>query len=129
MRDLVVSDATFALEEKEVSRADQGRFGTVLARVLKIEPEKAAAFEEVSGQLRNEIALERARGQITDLYSKIEDERSIGKSLPEAAEAVKLAVRTVEVDRAGRDAPGTPATGPPDQHRVLAPAFAPPHAD
>jgi len=124
MLDPVVADATFALAENEVSRPVQGRFGTVLTRVLKIEPEKAAAFEEVSGQLRNEIALERARGQITDLYSKIEDERSIGKSLPEAAEAVKLAVRTVEVDRAGRDASGTPVTGLPDQQRVLSLAFA-----
>jgi peptidyl-prolyl cis-trans isomerase D len=124
MLDPTVADATFALAENEVSAPVKGRFGTVLVRVLKIEPEKVPAFEEVATQLRNEISMERARSQITDRYAKIEDERSIGKTLAEAAETVKIAARTVEVDRMGRDASGMLVTGLPDPQRVLTLAFA-----
>lgn len=124
MIDQAVADATFKLAVDEVSAPVQGRFGTVLVRVLKIEPEKVSAFEDVATQLRNEISLERARSQIADLYAKIEDERSIGKSLAETAETVKIAARTIEVDRFGRDASGTPVTGLPDPQRVLGLAFA-----
>jgi peptidyl-prolyl cis-trans isomerase D len=123
MFDRAVADAVFALAENEVTAPVQGRFGTVLARVLKIEPEKAPAFEEIATQLRNELANERARSQISDLYAKIEDERSIGKTLAEVAETVKISARTVEVDRLGRDPSGATVTGLPDAQRLLTLAF------
>ena len=43
-------------------------------------------FAEVSGQLRNEIALERAKTQVQDLHDKIEDDRAGGATLEQAAE-------------------------------------------
>src|SRR5262249_39826524 len=50
MLDRVVADAAFALKEGEVSAPVQGRFGTVLVRVTKIEPEKVPTFEEAAEQ-------------------------------------------------------------------------------
>jgi peptidyl-prolyl cis-trans isomerase D len=122
--DRVVSDAAFALKEGEVSAPVQGRFGTVLLRVTKIEPEKVPTFEEAAEQLRTDLANERAKSEVTAIYDKVEDERSLGKPLAETADKLKLAARTVEIDRFGRDANNQPVADLPQQQRLIAGAFA-----
>jgi peptidyl-prolyl cis-trans isomerase D len=121
--DRAAADAAFALKEGEVSAPVQGRFGTVLVQVLKIEPEQVRSLEQVAGELKQELAAARAKSEIFDLYNKIEDARAEGKSLAEAAANLKLEARTIDVDRSGRDATGTPVKLP-DAERVLAGAFA-----
>ncbi|MFL6822119.1 MAG: SurA N-terminal domain-containing protein [Xanthobacteraceae bacterium] len=122
MIDRPVADAAFALKEGEVSAPVQGRFGTVLVQVLKIEPEQVRPLEQVAGELKQELATARAKSEIFDLYNKIEDARAEGKSLEEAAANLKLEARTVEADRSGRDPAGTPVKLP-DAQRLLAGAF------
>jgi peptidyl-prolyl cis-trans isomerase D len=96
----------------------------VLVRVLAIEPEQIRPFEEVAAELKQELATQRAKSEIFDLYNKIEDARAEGKTLAEAAEALKLPARAIDaVDRSGRDANGVPVTLP-DQQRLLSQAFA-----
>jgi peptidyl-prolyl cis-trans isomerase D len=124
MVDRAVADAAFALKEGEVSAPQQGRFGTVLVRVLKIEPEKVPTYEELTDRLRIELANERAKAEVLAIYDKVEDERSLGKSLTEIAEKFKLEARIAEVDRSGRDPAGVPATNLPETQRVLTAAFA-----
>ena len=119
--DQAVADAAFALKEGEVSAPVQGRFGTVLVQVLKIEPEQVRAFEQVAAEIKKELATERAKTQVLSVYDKIEDARSDGKSLAEAAAMLKLEARTVEaIDRSGRDPSGAPVSGLPDAQRLLA---------
>jgi peptidyl-prolyl cis-trans isomerase D len=121
--DRAAADAAFALKEGEVSAPVQGRFGTVLVQVLKIEPEQVRSLEQVAGELKQELAAARAKSEIFDLYNKIEDARAEGKSLAEAAANLKLEARTVEaVDRSSRDAAGTPVKLP-DAERLLPAAF------
>src|SRR5215471_4909234 len=120
--DRAVADAAFSLKEGEVSAPVQGRFGTVLVQVLKIEPEQVRPFDQVAGELKQELAAARAKNEIFDVYNKIEDARSEGKPLAEAAANLKLEARTVEVDRSGRDPAGTPVKLP-DAQRLLAAAF------
>ncbi len=84
--DRAVADAAFALKEGEVSAPVQGRFGTALVQVLKIEPESVRPLEDVSAELKRELALERAKADILKLYDKIEDARIDGKTLTELAE-------------------------------------------
>src|SRR2546430_9742412 len=122
MIDRAVADAAFALKEGEVSAPVQGRFGTVLVQVLTIEPEQGRPFDQVAGELKQELAMARAKNDIFDLYNKIEDARAEGKSLEEAAANLKLEARTVEVDRSGRDPAGTPVKLP-DAQPPLAGAF------
>jgi peptidyl-prolyl cis-trans isomerase D len=120
--DRAVADAAFALKEGEVSAPVQGRFGTVLVQVLKIEPEQVRSLEQVAGELKQELATARAKSEIFDVYNKVEDARAEGKLLAETAANLKLEARTVEVDRSGRDPAGTPVKIP-DADRLLAGAF------
>jgi peptidyl-prolyl cis-trans isomerase D len=123
MLDRVVADAAFTLKEGEVSTPVQGRFGTVLLRVIKIEPEKVPTYEEAAEQLRTDLANEKSKSEVTAIYDKVEDERSLGKPLAETAEKLKLEVRTVEIDRFGRDPQNQPVTNLPQQQRLVSGAF------
>jgi peptidyl-prolyl cis-trans isomerase D len=120
--DRAVADAAFSLKEGDVSAPVQGRFGSVLVQVLKIEPEQGPPLDQVAGELKQELATARAKNEIFDLYNKIEDARSEGRPLADAAASLKLEARTVEVDRSGRDPAGTPVKLP-DAQRLLTAAF------
>jgi peptidyl-prolyl cis-trans isomerase D len=123
--DRAVADAAFALPEGGVSAPVKGRFGTTLVRVVKIEPEKIKPFEEAEGEIRHDLALERAKPAIQNLYDKVEDERASGLSLEEVGKKLKLNVRTIDaIDRSGRDAAGTPISGLPAGVDVAGNAFA-----
>jgi peptidyl-prolyl cis-trans isomerase D len=122
--DRAVADAAFALPEGGVSAPVNGRFGTTLVHVVKIEPEKMRPFEEVEGEIRHDLALERAKPAIQNLYEKVEDERASGLSFEEVGKKLKLNVRTIDaIDRSGRDAAGTPVAGLPAGVDVAASAF------
>jgi peptidyl-prolyl cis-trans isomerase D len=121
--DQAVADAAFALKEGETSAPVQGRFGVVLVHVVKIEPEQIRPLQEVAPQIKKMIATERAKAQILSVYDKIEDVRSEGHTLAEAASTLKLAARSIELDRSGHDPSGLPIQGLPDAQRLLASAF------
>jgi len=123
--DPAVADAAFALKEGEVSAPLQGQFGAVLVTVLKIEPAVTKSLAEAAPQLRNDIALERAKTQVQDIHDKIEDERAGGATVEEAAAKLKLAVVTFDaIDRSGRDPQGKPVVDLPHGADVVRAAFA-----
>ena len=123
--DRAVADAAFALPEGGVSAPVKGRFGTTLVRVVKIEPEKIKPFEQVEGEIRHDLALERAKPTMQNLYDKVEDERASGLSLDEVGKKLKLNVRTIDaIDRSGRDAAGASISELPAGVDVAASAFA-----
>lgn len=112
--DPAVAEAAFALPESEISQPVQGRFGYVLAKVVKIEAGVAASFDKVATSIKNEVAIERARATVRDLHNKMEDERGGGSSVIEAAQKVGLPFTTIEaMDRSGRAPDGGPVSGLP----------------
>jgi peptidyl-prolyl cis-trans isomerase D len=121
--DRAVADAAFALKEGETSAPVQGRFGVTLIHVVKIEPEQIRPLSEVAPGIKKTIATERAKAQILSVYDKIEDVRSEGHTLAEAAATLKLPSRSVELDRSGHDPAGMPVRDLPDAQRLLAAAF------
>jgi peptidyl-prolyl cis-trans isomerase D len=121
--DKAVADAAFALKEGETTQPVQGRFGVALVHVVKIEPGQTQSFEEVAPEIKKQIATERARSQILSVYDKIEEVRSEGHTLAEAATMLKLPARTIEVDRSGHDPNGNMVEGLPDAQKLLAAAF------
>jgi peptidyl-prolyl cis-trans isomerase D len=123
--DSIAADAAFSLKEGEVSAPVQGQFGVVLLTAIKIEPATTKPLADVSAQLRNDIALERAKPQVQDMHDKIEDDRAGGMTLEQAAEKEKLAVVTYDaVNRAGLDPDGKPVVNLPHGAEVISAAFA-----
>jgi peptidyl-prolyl cis-trans isomerase D len=124
MIDPAIADAAFSLAPDEVSQPVQGRFGTVLVKVGKIEPGVQPTYESVAPNLKREIAAERARAQVASLHDKMEDERGGGASVIEAAQKLGLVAVTIDAaDRSGRAPNGQPVAGIPQGLNVVTQAF------
>ncbi len=122
--DPAVADAAFALKAGEVSAPVNGRFGTVLLQVGKIEPGNQKTFEEVVPQIKLELAEIRAKAEIGNLRDKFEDERAAGSTLAEAAKKLGLKSRTIDaVDRSGRGPDEKPIADLPAKLDVIGAAF------
>lgn len=106
-----LADAVFALSPGVVSGPVKTKFGYAVARVDAIEPETVKPFAELADQMRKEIATERASKTVRDAHDTIEDQRSAGKPLAEAARAAGLDTTIVEVDAQGRGKTGAPVAG------------------
>jgi peptidyl-prolyl cis-trans isomerase D len=122
--DPAIADAAFALKEGEVSAPVQGRFGVAIVRVARIQPETIKPFQEVADQVKQTIAVDRARAEIGTLHDKIEDERGAGLKLAEIAPKLNLKLAKVEaVDRSGRGPDGNPVTTIPNAATIVQTAF------
>jgi peptidyl-prolyl cis-trans isomerase D len=122
--DPAIADAAFSLAADDVSQPVQGRFGTALVKVGKIEPGTQATYESVAPNLKREIGAERARAQVASLHDKMEDERGGGASVVEAAQKLGLTAVTIDaVDRSGRAPTGQPVSGIPQGLNVVTQAF------
>ena len=119
-----VGDAAFALPAGEISQPIQGPLGTSIVKVDKIEPGKEADYASLAGDLKREIATERARVKVNDLRDKMEDERGGGSSVIDAAQKLGLTAVTIEaVDRSGRAPNGQPVANIPQGLDVVSQAF------
>lgn len=119
-----VADAAFALREGEVSAPIKSQFGFVLLRVTKIAPSNVKPFSEVAAEVKRDIALQRARGDVANLHDEIEDQRASGKSLAEAAKNAGLEPRVIAaIDAAGKDPLGAPVADLTNSQALLKAAF------
>lgn len=107
-----VAEVAFSLPAGGVSDAVEGRFGGVVIKVGEVQPAAEKPFAEVSGLIKTEIALSRARSALQDLHDRIEDQRASARPLADIAKDQKLTLRTLDVDRAGRDRTEKPADLP-----------------
>lgn len=104
-----VGEAAFAMAQPGVSDPVEGRFGTVLVRVDKIEPEHVQPFDEVKDAIRTEIATKKAKDAMQDVHDAIEDQRASAKPLAEIAKERNIPLVTIDaVDRMGLDKAGKP---------------------
>jgi len=124
MLDSTVADAAFKLAVGQASEPIAGRFGSVIVRTTRIEPEKVRPFEDVASEIKRELAQDRAKTEIADLHNKIEDERGGGAALADVAKKVGLTTRVIEaIDRSGRDPDGNLVAGLPTSADIMASAF------
>ena len=94
-------------------------------QVVSIQPESVQTFAVVSAQWKGELALERAKGQVQILRDKIEDERTSGKTLSEAAQSAGLQVRSIEgITAAGLDKDGNLVSDLAERDALLKAVFA-----
>lgn len=101
MFDPALAKAAFALKQPGVTQPIAGKFGTVLAKVSRIEPGATKSFDEVKGQIKAQLANAQARDAIQKLHDQIEDQRSAGKNLADAAKSVGLTPQTYVTDASG----------------------------
>jgi peptidyl-prolyl cis-trans isomerase D len=124
MIDPAVANAAFGLAEGAVSGSVAGRFATAIVRVVKIEPGSTKPFAEVESEIKHDIAVDRAKGEVNKIRDKIEDEYANGAKLEDIAKKLKLPVAVIDaVDRAGRSPADQPVTGLPKGVEVLTEAF------
>lgn len=119
-----VGEAAFALAVGEISQPIQGPLGTSIVKVDKIEPGKEADYASAAGDIKREIATERARAKVADLRDKMEDERGGGSSVIDAAQKLGLTAVTIDaVDRSGRAPNGQPVANIPQGLDLVSQAF------
>ena len=120
-----VADAAFSLKEGEVSAPVKAQFGTVILRASKIVASTVKPYDAVAAELKHEIALRRAQSEIARLHDVIEDQRTSGKSLTEAAKSAGLEPRLIAaIDAMGNDPQGIPVKDLVDSAALLKAAFA-----
>jgi len=120
-----VAQAAFALKEGEIGEPLQTAFGHALLRVRKIAPQSTKPFEEVASDAKREIAERRARDEAMKARDRIEDQRTSGKTLAEAASALNLQARAIDaLDQLGQDRDGAPVADLPERADLLRAIFA-----
>ncbi|MBX9740020.1 MAG: SurA N-terminal domain-containing protein [Beijerinckiaceae bacterium] len=122
--DPAIAEAAFTTPAGETSAPVQGRFGWALVRVVRAEGGNVQAYEEVADKVKLEVAANAARGRVQQVRDAIEDERTSGRTLAEAAKKAGFEVTTIEgIDAQGRDKTGAeiPLT---DKEAVLRAVFA-----
>jgi peptidyl-prolyl cis-trans isomerase D len=122
--DPAIADAAFALPSGEISEPVKGQFGVALVKIGKIEPGVTPTYESVAGQVKKELATERARAKVSEIQNKMEDERSGGSNVVEASQKLGLTAVTIDaVDRSGRLLSGQPVGNIPQGLDVVSQAF------
>lgn len=124
MIDKKIAEAAFALKKGEVSKPVEGQFTTVILKIEDVTPGKTRTLDDVKVQVKDELSERRATSEMTSIHDKIEDERSAGKSLKEAAEKFGVNFREIAaIDRAGRGPDEKPALEHPDAARIVNAGF------
>ena len=122
--DPTIAAAAFALPSGEISQPVQGQFGVALVKIGKIEPATVPSYESVAAAIKKEISTANARSKVTALQNKMEDERSGGASLTDAAQRLGIAAVTIDaVDRSGRTPDGQLVANIPRGLDVVSQAF------
>jgi len=119
-----VAEAAFSLQPNSVSGVVDGRFGPVIVRVTKVEPEVVKTFDEVKDQIKKELADAKAAQEIADQLNVIEDARAGGSTLHEVAANYGLKVVTYPaIDSSGNDANGDPIADLPGGKELVQAIF------
>lgn len=121
MIDQIIADAVFGLDQGAISDVIEGRFGPVLALVAEIQEATTKAFEEVSTDIKGEIARDEAIEQIFNVRDAVEDGIAGGATLSEVARTNNLTLRAIDdVDRNGLDTNSTAITDLPLSSDLIA---------
>ena len=120
-----VAQAAFALKDGETGEPLKTAFGFTLLRVNRVEPQSTRPFEEVAENVKRELAERRARDETMKARDRVEDQRTSGKTLAEAAGAAGLQARVIEaIDQLGQDREGAPVPDLPEREDLLRAIFA-----
>ncbi|MEQ1672254.1 MAG: SurA N-terminal domain-containing protein, partial [Hyphomicrobium sp.] len=121
-----IAYAAFALEKDKFSDVVEGRFATVVLRVTQIEAGVKRTLEKVKDEVRDKLALKKAKDELQKKHDEVDDLRSGGKTLKEIADTLKLPFQEVAAaDRKGNGPDGKPVLTTTDYVKIIADVFAP----
>ncbi len=124
--DQKIADVAFSLAKDAVSDVIEGRFATVLVRVTQIEAGVNRTLADVSDQVRDKLAAEKAKSELQKKRDEADDLRNAGKTLKDVADALKLSfIEVASSDKTGLTPDGKPAIDSPDAQKLVVQAFAP----
>lgn len=123
--DPAIANAAFATDAGKVSDVVKSRFGPALVAVIKIEPLNVKPFDAVKEEIKKALADKKARTELRKLYEKIEDARTSGKVLADAAKAAGLTIQTIEaISKTGLDKKGLDVKNVTEKRQLLQAVFA-----
>lgn len=119
-----IADKAFSLKLNEVSDVVDGLFGSVIVRIVEINPKTVKPLSEVEADLRKSISLTLASENIFDTHDKIEDDRAAGETLSDAAKLSNLKIRDITtIDSQGRDINGDLVKDLPEITKLISEIF------
>lgn len=129
--DAAQRDAIFAAKEGEVLGPFKDTFGFVVFRLGKVTPAAVPGFEETRASLEpaaraDKIARDAGlRAKVEGATKAIEDARTAGKSLADAAKAAGLTPRLIDgIDKQGKDGAGRAIENLPGGASLVSAIFA-----
>jgi peptidyl-prolyl cis-trans isomerase D len=123
--DKAVAAAAFSQPIGTVSAPIKGDFGWIVLTPTQVEPGAVKPFAEVEPEIRAQLAQQRTVDAVREQREKVEDRRSDGKPLAEAAKDAGLSPRVIEmIDAAGRDDKGRPVADLPNREALVRAIFA-----
>lgn len=122
--DPAVAEAAFGLALNAPSQPVKSSFGTVLLRVVEIQPAHTRTLADMAPEIRTALATKAAERSVMDEHDEIEDALAGGATLQEVATRFKLKLVSVEVDAEGNGTDGAAVADLPAEAALLKAAFA-----
>ncbi|MBB4196461.1 hypothetical protein CCR94_19950 [Rhodoblastus sphagnicola] len=117
--DPAVADAAFKPTEPDVVGPVQGKFGYVIVKVASITPGTTQSFDSVKDGIKAELAKTQVKGDVQNKHDRIEDLRSSGKTLTQAAQETGLSADTLVTDASGAGKDGAPLGVAPELVKAI----------
>ncbi|WOC14844.1 SurA N-terminal domain-containing protein [Pseudochrobactrum sp. MP213Fo] len=122
--DNAIAEAAFALPANGTSDVVNGAFGPVILHISAVEPSAVKAEADVAAEIRKTLALNQAITALNAVHDSYEEERGNGATMGEAAEKLKLNVKTIAaVDEEGKGLDGKPVADLPQLPQFLTSVF------
>jgi peptidyl-prolyl cis-trans isomerase D len=124
MIDPKIADAAFKVERDAISEVIEGRFATVLLRVIEITKGEDSTFDSAKDKVRDKLATTKASVLIQERADLVEENRNADKTLKEIADILKLKFFDVpQADFDNKDAAGKTAIDIPSAQQILGTVF------
>lgn len=117
-------DIAFDLDAGEVSEPFEDQVGWHVLHVQEVIPGRTPEFEEVEDQLREDLTMHQAVGEMNELANEINDMLASGADLEAVADRLNLSIQSFDaISQDGKNRAGEAVSGLPSPNRFLDVAF------